>query len=131
VPEREGALEPARNNDRSAAVAAPVDPGTVRVVDGDTLDVAGMRVRIADIDTPEVFSPRCRREADLGARATRRLRALIDEGPFDLVPIARDEDRYGRKLRIAARDGRSLGDRLVAEGLARTYDGGRRAGWCA
>ncbi|WP_129793409.1 thermonuclease family protein [Sphingosinicella sp. CPCC 101087] len=122
---------PAPKNGRPAPVGARIDPATVRVVDGDTLDVAGMRVRIADIDTPEIFSPRCPREAELGARATRRLRALVDEGPFELVAIARDEDRYGRKLRIATRGGRSLGDRLVAEGLARTYDGGPRKGWCA
>jgi micrococcal nuclease len=41
----------------------------------------------------------------------------------------RDEDRYGRKLRTIERDGRSLGDVLVAEGLARPWDGARRS-WC-
>ena len=51
-------------------------------------------------------------------------------GPFELHPISgRDEDRYGRKLRIITRGGRSLGDVLVAEGLARTWTG-RREPWC-
>jgi endonuclease YncB( thermonuclease family) len=36
---------------------------------------------------------------------------------------------YGRKLRILVRNGRSLGDTLVAEGLARRWDGARRS-WC-
>lgn len=31
---------------------------------------------------------------------------------------SRDEDRYGRKLRVLVRNGRSLGDILVSEGLA-------------
>ena len=31
--------------------------------------------------------------------------------------------------RVVTRDGRSLGDRLVAEGLARTWTG-RRQPWC-
>ena len=42
---------------------------------------------------------------------------------------ARDEDKYGRKLRTLERAGRSLGDILVAEGLARPWGGFRRS-WC-
>lgn len=99
------------------------------VVDGDTAWIEGVKVRIADIDAPETHPPRCDFEADLGAKATARLRELLDAGPFDLVRIDRDEDRYGRKLRIAVRDGRSIGDQLVGEGLARTW-GGRRRPWC-
>jgi endonuclease YncB( thermonuclease family) len=103
----------------------------VRVIDGDTFDYGGVRVRIADIDTPEV-NGRCAYETGLAARATGRLDALLAAGPFELHPSpdGRDEDRYGRKLRIVTRDGRSLGDMLVAEGLARTWSG-RREPWCA
>jgi endonuclease YncB( thermonuclease family) len=59
------------------------------------------------------------------------MRALLAAGPFQLhpAPDGRDEDRYGRKLRIVTRGGRSLGDVLVDEGLARTWTG-RREGWC-
>jgi micrococcal nuclease len=103
----------------------------VRVVDGDTFWVGADKIRIADIDTPETHPPRCAEEAELGDKATRRLAALLGEGPFELAPIAgRDMDRYGRKLRIVIRNGRSLGDKLVAEGLARTWTG-RREPWCA
>lgn len=102
----------------------------VRVIDGDTFDYGGMRVRVADIDTPEVDG-RCPHETRLAGRATRRMRALLAAGPFELsrLPNGRDEDRYGRKLRIVTRGGRSLGDQLVAEGLARTWTG-RREPWC-
>lgn len=41
----------------------------------------------------------------------------------------RDADRYGRKLRVLVRNGRSLGDVLVNEGLARTWNGAREP-WC-
>jgi endonuclease YncB( thermonuclease family) len=102
----------------------------VRVVDGDTFRAAGETIRIADIDTPETHPPRCAYEAKLGARATRRLQALLAQGPFELERIDRDTDRYGRKLRVVTRGGRSLGDVLVAEGLARTWTG-RREPWCA
>jgi endonuclease YncB( thermonuclease family) len=103
----------------------------VRVVDGDTFWVGGDKIRIADIDTPETNPPRCAEEAQLGERATQRLAALLGDGPFELEPIAgRDLDRYGRKLRIVTRNGRSIGDMLVSEGLARTWTG-RREPWCA
>jgi micrococcal nuclease len=99
------------------------------VVDGDTIWHGGIKIRIADIDTPEVFSPKCASEAALGRRATERLLELINAGPFEVVRSGRDADRYGRKLRMIERHGRSLGEILVAEGLARRWDGARR-GWC-
>ncbi len=99
------------------------------VIDGDTIYYRRQKIRLADIDTPEVFSPKCPSEAALGRRATERLLALLNAGPFELMPIERDTDRYGRKLRIVARHGRSLGEILVAEGLARRWDGARHS-WC-
>ncbi len=126
----------------SAAQAASVARGEIQftlchtgggincVVDGDTIWMQGVKIRIADIDTAETHPSRCAAEADLGERATRRLQALLNAGPIKLEPIERDEDRYGRKLRIVVRNGVSLGDILVDEGLARRYRGGPREGWC-
>jgi micrococcal nuclease len=99
------------------------------VVDGDTAWIGGEKVRIAGIDAPETHPPRCAREAELGDRATRRLMDLLNAGPFTLVSIDRDRDRYGRQLRDITRNGRSLGDQLVREGLARPYGNGRQP-WC-
>lgn len=100
------------------------------VVDGDTFWLDGVKIRIADIDTPEISEPKCDSEYDLGMKATHRLRELLNEGPFELNSIGnRDEDRHGRKLRVVVRNGRSLGDQLVSEGLARTWSG-RREPWC-
>ena len=99
------------------------------VIDGDTIRYGGVKIRLTDIDAPEVFSPKCPSEAASGERATRRLLELINDGPFQVVAGGRDEDRYGRKLRVIERDGRSLGDVLVVEGLARPWDGARRS-WC-
>jgi endonuclease YncB( thermonuclease family) len=98
-------------------------------MDGDTFYLGRQSVRIADIDTPETHPPRCSHEADLGARATRRLHQLLNAGPFVLESRGRDEDQYGRKLRTVTRDGRSLGVVLVSEGLARRWTGTRRS-WC-
>jgi len=100
------------------------------VVDGDTFWIDGEKIRIADIDTPETHPSRCVEEARLGNAATDRLQALLNAGAFELEPINRDTDRYGRKLRIVVRNGQSLGRVLVSEGLARTYAGGHRDSWC-
>ena len=100
------------------------------VVDGDTIWLDGIKIRIADIDTPEVGSPACTEELALGRQATRRMTELLNEGPFSLETAgARDEDVYGRKLRVLTRDGKSLGATLVDEGLAHVWDGSRHS-WC-
>lgn len=121
-----------------ADVLAQVPPdfaqcsGQVRVdcvVDGDTFWLGGTKIRIADIDTPEVSKPACAREAVLGRRATARLGELLRAGPFQLRSGDRDEDVHGRKLRILVRDGRSIGVTLVAEGLAHAWRGYQES-WC-
>lgn len=99
------------------------------VVDGDTLWYQGTRIRIADIDTPEVASPGCNLEREIGQQATSRLIDLLNAGPFELQPADRTFDSYGRRLMVARRGGRSLGQVLVAEGLAESW-GGPRADWC-
>ncbi|TDR31223.1 nuclease-like protein [Aquamicrobium defluvii] len=99
------------------------------IVDGDTFWLSGERIRIADIDTPEINPPRCEEERIKGEAAKRRLRELLNAGPFSLVAGMRAEDQYGRKLRTVMRDGRSIGEMLVSEGLARRWDGARRS-WC-
>ncbi len=100
------------------------------VVDGDTFYYRGEKIRIADIDAPETGSAQCASEAERGERAKRRLRELLNEAPFELHGyMSRDTDRYGRKLRIVTRGGRSIGDTLVAEGLARRWSG-KRQPWC-
>lgn len=104
--------------------------GTNCVVDGDTIWMDGIKIRVADIDAPETHPSRCPQEAELGNRATERLYELVNQGPLTAEPSGfRDEDRHGRKLRILVRHGQSLGGILVQEGLARPWDGSRHP-WC-
>lgn len=104
---------------------------TTCVVDGDTFWYRGTKFRVADIDAPEVSRPGCAREAALGEEATARLTALLNAGAFTLAraPGSPDTDRYGRTLREVRRGGESVGDTLVAEGLAERW-GGPRVAWC-
>lgn len=100
------------------------------VVDGDTIYLSGQKIRIAGIDAPETHDYGCASELALGERAAARLHQLVNSGAISLSSIDRDEDKYGRKLRNVAVDGRDVGHVLVSEGLAREYGGGRRS-WCS
>lgn len=104
-------------------------PRVTCVVDGDTFWHQGVKIRIADIDTPELSPPRCEAERVKGEAAKSRLQELLNAGKFSLVAGWRDEDQHGRKLRTVTRNGHSIGETLIGEGLARRSDGGRR-GWC-
>ena len=90
----------------------------------------GVTIRLADIDFPKVGEPKCASEAALGKVATERLMQLLNAGSWEITHHGGpDKDRFGRKLRVIDRDGRSVGDTLIAEGLARQWDGARRS-WC-
>lgn len=96
--------------------------------DGDTLHWRGTKVRIADIDTPEIDHARCPAERARGEAAKARLIALLNARPFE-VRYTGKLDRYGRTLAVIVNDGGNVGEQLVREGLARRWDGARRA-WC-
>jgi micrococcal nuclease len=121
----------AATDDRETAAFARCE-GQARVtcvVDGDTFWYRGLKIRIADINAPELGHPSCAYEARLAETATRRLTDLLNAGPFTLAVEGRETDRYGRALRVVLRAGRSLGEVLEREGLAEHWHG-RRGDWC-
>ena len=100
------------------------------VHDGDSFRLGGEKVRILSIDAPELGSgARCAAEAELGARATVRLRELLSEAPLRLSSGSRDRDQHGRLLRDIRAGGRDVGETMVREGLARDYRG-KKLPWC-
>lgn len=87
-------------------------------------------IRLADVDIPGAESAKCDAERQRGFRAKVRLRELLDAGPFELVLSDNgDREQAGAKLRVAMRNGQSIGDQLVREGLARPK-GGNGSPWC-
>jgi endonuclease YncB( thermonuclease family) len=100
------------------------------VVDGDTFWYEGRKIRISDINTPEISSSGCMSEKRLGERAKMRLLELLNADAFDLkADVFNDQDQYGRDLRVVTRNGESLGGILVNEGLAEQWQGYKRD-WC-
>lgn len=103
------------------------------VMDGDTFSFAGERIRIANIDAPEIRGARCDAERRLGEVARRRLAELLAEGAFEILrgdpQTGRKTDRYGRTLAAVTVDGQDVGTLLIEEGFARPWRG-RREPWC-
>lgn len=96
--------------------------GTVRVIDGDTLDVGATRVRLHGIDAPEGRQT-CTRDdgADwaCGRWATRYVRQRYEGKQASCIPL--DRDRYGRVVATCSVAGEDLGRTLVANGVAFAY----------
>ncbi len=124
------------------AACVPSDPevpeiaqacAVTRVVDGDTVDMicdrASFRARLTGYDTPETYEPGCSAEADLGQRATLRLRQMVDAASTVDADI-NGTDRYGRQLVRLRLDQRDVAQAMIGEGLAVAYSGGRRVNWC-
>ena len=72
------------------AHAQPVSSTDVRVVDGDTIALSGLRqhVRLVGFNAPETRNAGCEAEAQLGQRAKQRLQVLVDTGSLELTFIA-------------------------------------------
>lgn len=104
-----------------------------RVVDGDTIELDGETVRIANIDTPEIRHAQCDAERRLGRVAKAELDKILSRGTITLQrgdpETGRKTDKYGRTLGVVAVEGRDVGDELVARELARPWTG-KRQGWC-
>jgi endonuclease YncB( thermonuclease family) len=92
----------------------------VRVIDGDTLSVAGGRtVRILAMDAPETANPNMTGPQPFGPEAARRLESLVAGREVTLERDVSDKDHYGRLLRHVWVDGELVSEILLREGLAR------------
>lgn len=112
----------------------------VGIKDGDTIavEIPGLppalnpvAIRLRGIDTPESGGrAKCAAERKLAQRATGFTRLAIKRGRRIEFAMP-DWDKYGGRIDAEVWiDGVSLADQLIAAGLARAYDGGKRDGWC-
>jgi endonuclease YncB( thermonuclease family) len=104
--------------------------GRAKVVDGDSLEVAGERIRLFGIDAPEAHQ-QCRDARGVpyacGRAATRALAALAGARVSCTLVT---HDRYERDVATCTANGRDLGDAMVRAGHALDYarhSGGRYA----
>jgi endonuclease YncB( thermonuclease family) len=127
------------------ALAEPIDAGSIRVLDGDTVAVAAATYRLVGFDAPEEGTrAKCAGEAVLAVRATSRLRAIVAAGGLDLARIAcacrpategTPFCNFGRLCAVLRSDGQDVAEIMIREGLAHPLVCGanrcpRRAPWC-
>ena len=111
-----------------ALCPAPGSSGGSRhhcVVDGDTVWWNGEKIRIADIDAPELHG-RCQAERARAGMARDRLLQLLAGRRVTITRTGKD--RFGRTLARLSVDGRSIGDQLKREGHAVPWP--NRKDWC-
>jgi len=104
----------------SALPAVALDlVGRASIVDGDTLDIRGARIRLWGIDAPEsaqLCRGRDRKPYRCGALSANTLDAFTHGKTVRCTAV--DGDRYGRIVARCAAGGTDLGRLLVSRGLA-------------
>ncbi len=110
-----------------AAVATPavaaeqLVTGRASVVDGDTIELQGERIRLAAIDAPEARQS-CERDGGTWPCGRRAAFALADlVGARTVTCRWRERDRYRRAVATCTVGGVDLGGWLVEQGWALAY----------
>jgi endonuclease YncB( thermonuclease family) len=97
----------------------------VKVVDGDSLEIDGRRIRLEGIDAPE-YGQMCfdglGNEYDCGAESTNYLKMLIKNRYVNCDFLRKDT--YSRDLSICYADGVNLNKAMVLSGWAVSYNYG-------
>jgi endonuclease YncB( thermonuclease family) len=105
-----------------SAARADTIRGRASVIDGDTLEIAGKRIRFHGVDAPE-SSQTCKDRLGInyrcGQRAALALAEKIGSGPVSCD--ARDTDRYGRIVAVCSQRGIDLNAWMIEEGHALAY----------
>jgi len=112
-----------------AVSSAPITSDEVRVIDGDTIRLHHQKpdVRLVGFNAPETRRAVCEAERQLGDRATRRLRDLVQSSKLDFEFVAcacqpgtegTPFCNYGRRCGTLKANGRDVGAILISENLA-------------
>jgi endonuclease YncB( thermonuclease family) len=141
-------LSPAPGASKLPTVVKPtaaLQPNRIEVVDGDTVRLDGQSYRLVGLDTPESGArAKCAAEREKATAAVRRLREIVAGGGIRLDRVAcncpantegTEQCNYGRLCGVLTSSGRDVGQTLIGEGLARSYNCGAwycppKQPWC-
>jgi endonuclease YncB( thermonuclease family) len=103
------------------ALAEDMLRGKANIIDGDTIDIAGIPIRLQGIDAPEQLQ-KCTGDGDqvaCGKLATKALARMIGNAPVTCVLLG--QDKYDRLLGECSANGQSLNARMVRDGWALAF----------
>lgn len=121
------------SDDKDAPIAATTAFGSCEgnpncVIDGDTIRLAGQTVKIAGMVAPDIHTPQCSAEGELGAKAVQQLTALLNSGKVTLGGSARDEDGEMRTTVLVS--GHDVAAAMIDAGVAQDR-GSIEPNWCS
>ena len=103
-------------------VAMADTTGKARIIDGDTVEIAGERIRLNGIDTPEA-NQSCLDEAGkrwrCGREATLALTVIV--GDQTITCKGDERDKYKRLIAVCFAGGKDLNAEMVRQGWALAY----------
>lgn len=96
--------------------------GEAQVIDGDTLDIAGERVRLEGVDAPEMAQA-CQRANGSQWSCGQEAQKALERMTHDQVVMCdrTGQDKYRRTLAHCYANGESLNAALIKAGLARAF----------
>ena len=103
-----------QNQNANTSDDIELDGIVTKVVDGDTLDINGTRIRLAIVDTPERGQP----GYDNAKNLVESL-CLGNKGQLDVDNGQRRGDRYGREIGVVYCDGVNVNAKIMENKMAR------------
>ena len=102
--------------------------------DGDTcyITMNGMKkkIRLLELDTPEISKPKCNAELELGIKARDYLNNLIANASTIEFKTEYLEDYFGRVLSYLIIDGEDVSSKIIDNQLGVVYDRNQKYDWC-
>ena len=102
--------------------------------DGDTcyvtIDGTYAKIRLLELDTPEISKPKCEQELEWGLRARDFINDKIENAQAIEIKTNYELDWFGRTLSYLIIDGEDISAELVRNNLGVVYKKGFKVDWC-
>ena len=103
--------------------------------DGDTcyvmIDGNKAKIRLLELDTPEISKPKCEAELELGLEARDYLNNLIINASSVEIKTEYEKDYFGRTLAHLIIDGEDASAKIRSNNLGAIYERGNKKDWCS
>ena len=102
--------------------------------DGDTcyvtVDGKNTKIRLLELDTPEISKPKCDQELQMGLKVRDYLNNLIMNASSIEFKTDYKKDYFGRILSYLIIDGEDASAKIVSNNLGVVYDRNNKQDWC-